>query len=129
MELTLFLAQVFGLYLIIVGSLVLLKQKTLVLVVNDFFKYNGFVFFAGIIILIMGLLLVVSHNVWEPGLAWIITLLAWGTLVKGMLYLFLPKATLAKVGRLFSKSGWHPWVGIAAIALGIYLASQGFGLS
>lgn len=128
MELTLFLAQVFGLYFIIVGSALLLKRKTLVLVVNDFFKYNGFVFFAGIIILIMGLLLVVSHNVWEPGLAWIITLLAWSTLAKGMVYLFLPKAILAKIGKLLSNRGWYLWGGIVAIVFGIYLASQGFGL-
>ncbi|MCH7529605.1 hypothetical protein IIB50_00610 [Patescibacteria group bacterium] len=128
MELTLFLAQLFGLYFIIMGSALLIKRKTLVFVINDLFKYSGFVFFTGIIILIMGLLLVLSHNVWEPGLAWIITLLAWVTLVKGMLYIFLPQAVLAKIGKRFSKNGWYPLAGIIAIAMGIYFISQGFDL-
>ena len=47
--------------------------------------------FAGVFALIVGLAIVLGHNVWSGGAApAIVTLVGWASLVKGLLILFLP---------------------------------------
>src|SRR4051812_23871920 len=48
--------------------------------------------YIGVFTLPFGLLIVLTHNVWEPGLPLIVTLLGWAWTVKGLLYLVWPQS-------------------------------------
>ena len=127
MDITLLLAQIFGLYFLIVGVVLVVRHKTLPQIINSLLTNEGLMFFAGVFILLLGLLLVLVHNSWEAGLAWIITLIAWLTLIKGVLYMLFP-SVLASIANWFNTRGLYAWGGVVAIIVGLYLTSQGFGL-
>jgi hypothetical protein len=69
----------------------------------------------------VGLLLVLSHNVWVMGWPVIITILAWMILVGGILRLFAPEYAI-KVGRRFLKEPVHITImGIINLVIGLFL--------
>jgi hypothetical protein len=79
-------------------------------------------FTIGLIAIVAGLAIILGHNMWSGGaLPVIVTLIGWGSLIKGMLSLFLPQTTLA---------GWLGGPGYEqmyylspaiSLALGLYL--------
>lgn len=78
--------------LLIVSFLPIFNYNNLLHVVKDMLANRANLFATGIITLILEIILVVAHNVWT--LAWriVITLLAWLTLIKGIMRLYFPEA-------------------------------------
>lgn len=54
---------------------------------------RSFVFLSGWILLILGLVTVLMHNVWTPDWQIIITLAGWASLLKGVTRISFPEAT------------------------------------
>ncbi len=127
MELSLFLAKVLGLYLVIVCLAVLTHRDEVEKLVKEFSKNDNrlFLFSSGAIILILGLMLVVSHNVWEPSWRGVITLLGWLTVFKGGVRLFAPNAITKSSGKII-KSGWYQILLVVFLFMGVWLAYIGF---
>ena len=129
MELSLFLAKIIGLYLVFISLAVFRHRREInALLVEEFYHNRTFVFFSGAIILILGLLVVVSHNVWELSWRGVITLLGWLTILKAIMRIFVPN-----VAKQFShnvdRGGWNSWyTAILAVSLlvGLWLAYIGF---
>jgi len=121
MELTFFLAKVIGAFLVIVGVSILLKQKSLPLLAEQFINNFYLKYFAGIMALIMGLLLVASHNLWTSPEKIIITLIGWAALLKGASLILLPENTLAGLAKICNNKTWAIIGGLVAIVLGVYL--------
>lgn len=126
MELSLFLAKVMGLYLAIVSLAVLLRRKELRQLVAAFAEDNLFIFFSGGVILILGLLVVVSHNVWEADWRGVITFLGWLTVAKGAIRLFFPEFAKNSSRKVVASTWYWPIVGLSFL-VGLWLASIGFG--
>jgi len=105
MENSIFLAKVLGLYLTIFGLLVLLRRAQVQAIVAEFLDNPPAVFLGGIIGLILGIILVVSHNIWVADWRVLITILSWIILVKGTYYLFFPKVP-TQVAKIFLGSSW-----------------------
>ena len=82
MELSVFLAKVLGLYLVIVAPAALLNRRHFPRLIKEFSDSLAMVVLSGFVALVLGLLLVVSHNVWTTDWRVIITLLGWLTLIK-----------------------------------------------
>ena len=64
MEISIFLARVFGLYLLIVGLAMLFNRKVILIAVNNMLQQPGLLFFSAIVTLILGILLLEWHNIW-----------------------------------------------------------------
>jgi hypothetical protein len=82
----------------------------------------------GVITLAAGLAMVLAHNIWSGGtLAVVVTLVGWITLVKGLLFLFLPPEMEAGffVGQLHYQQLSYLY-GAISLALGVYLTYGGF---
>lgn len=125
MELSYFLAKLFGLYLMIVCLSVLVRKDGLSTLADEFFQNRSFVFFSGALILIFGLYLVLSHNIWELSWQGVITLIGWLTVFKGIIRLFIPE----KVKNLSKKVVTSPvYTPILALFffLGVWLTYIGF---
>ena len=91
---------------------------------EEFSRSLGLVFLSGIYTLILGLLVVVSHNLWTSDWRVIITILGWTTLSKGVFLILLPQR-ISQAASISTK----PWWGIVYlifIALGTYLVYEGF---
>ena len=126
MELSIFLAKVLGLYLIIVPASVLLNRKYLPRIIEEFSRSFALIVLSGFIALVLGLLVVVSHNIWSADWRVMITILGWLTLAKGVFRIFLPH----KFSQAASMSARPWWVVVIVIfiALGGYLTYVGFSV-
>lgn len=84
-------------------------------------------FLAGLMALITGLAIVLSHNVWSGGaLPIVITLIGWTTLIKGLLLLFQSPegADRMFLGALQYERFFYVYTSVSLL-LGIYLTSMG----
>ena len=131
MELSFFLAKVWGLFLVILSFAVLSNRKHLSRIIEEFSRSFVSIFFSGIIALVLGLLMIVSHNIWSADWRVIITILGWITLLKGVSRCLFPH-NISQVASMWSKSYTSWWGGklivgvITIIALGVYLTYVGF---
>ena len=124
MEHSIFLAKVLGLYLLIVPAAVLLKRKQFAEFAKEFSDNLAIVFLSGLIALILGLLMVVSHNVWTADWRAVITFIGWLTLAKGVVRISFPEK-LATLVIDPSSTKWTLAL-IVLLGLGIYLTYIGF---
>lgn len=124
-----FLAKLFGLYLIVRGVMVLLKRRELQRTIDDFIKDSPLRWITGEMVLIVGLLLVLSHNVWEWSWRLVITVLSWIVLLKAVAFLLLPQGKFDKMFRSVSKKkNWYVIGGVICVVLGLYLVFKGAGI-
>ena len=123
---TVFLAQLFGLYCIIIAATMLPQPEAFVTIVHAFVADAPLVLIAGVFTLFGGLALVLLHNCWSGGaLPVIITLIGWLTLVKAVVLLALPSAKLVELYGGVSPT--HILIsGSLTLLLGIYLTVAGF---
>ena len=125
MDISIYLAKVFGIYLIIVPIAVLINRKHFKELLDDFSKNSSFVFFSGIIHLILGLFVVIAHNIWTNDWRIIITLLAWAGILKGIIRIMFPFKIARWVSKIKDIRKFWAWCFIM-ILLGIYLTYIGF---
>ncbi|WP_242602154.1 hypothetical protein [Legionella nagasakiensis] len=118
---TIFLATVIGWYLVIMSLLLIFKQEIIRPVMSEIMAHRALLFILAVITLILGLLLVVSHNVWVVGWPVVVTLLAWLVLLSGLIRLFFPEVA-TKMGHAFLE---HPAritvVGVVFLVIGVFL--------
>jgi len=81
-----------------------------------------------VITLTAGLAMVLAHNVWSGGtLAVVVTLCGWSTLIKGLLFLFLPSELESEfiLSVLRNPLVFYVWM-TPSLLVGIYLTYGGF---
>lgn len=128
METTIFLSQVLGLFLMIVGSAVLYRKQYMVPVIGEFAEERLTRMIMGILELLGGLFLVLAHTDWSSLPAGIITAIGYLLVIEGTAYLLLPDAAMRWVIRTFNVRMWYHLGGTLAIMLGAYLCAYGFAL-
>ncbi len=128
MELTAYLSQVLGLFLIIVGLSIMLRKRYYVPVVGEFIEDRFMRMVMGIAELLAGLFLVLAHNDWSTLAAGIITAIGWVLVIEGAAYLLVSDRTMAWVIRTFNVRTWYVVGGILSVLLGLYLALTGFAI-
>jgi hypothetical protein len=76
----------------------------------------------GLLQLPFALLVVSFHNVWH-GLPLLVTLIGWSQLLKGVLYLTVPRLGLKMLGHIsLEKAGRFVWAGLFSICLAALIA-------
>ena len=125
---TLFLSRLIGLYCILVALSMLTRRQTTVDTVTALLQNPSMMLILSVITLAAGLALVLAHNVWSGGaLAVVVTLVGWITLLKSLLFLFLPPQNEAGLflRRLHYEQLFYLY-GAFSLVLGIYLTYGGF---
>jgi uncharacterized protein YjeT (DUF2065 family) len=125
MDVSIFLAKIMGIYLVIVGLAYFFRRDFFRAVITDFYNSPALIALASIINLVIGLLVVLNHNIWEFSWKVVITILGYVSVLKGIMNLFAPE-----VGRRVSikivEKDWFVYSGVISLALGVYLLYQGF---
>lgn len=128
MELTILLSKVFGLYYLVVGLMMLLRRGWFKSVVTAFVESPALRFFAGILMLIGGFFIIVSHQDWSNLPAGFISLLGWAIAVKAILYMNLSNNAVKKWTGWFKINGVSGVVwSLLVVVIGLYLTNFGFG--
>ena len=125
MDISIYLARVFGIYLVVACVAMLINRKHLSKILQDFSNSMGLVVFSGFIHLFLGLLVVVAHNVWAPDFRGLVTLMGWAGVVKGGLRLLAP-TKISRLGEEFAGGKKLIVWGLVWLAVGIYLLYSGF---
>ena len=89
MDIPIFLARLWGSFFMIFGAL-FIGARYLGKVI-DMTDDKAFVISTGYITMLMGLVTVILHNVWELSWRLAITLLGWSTLIKGIMKIGFPE--------------------------------------
>jgi uncharacterized membrane protein HdeD (DUF308 family) len=125
--LELFIAKLFGLYLIIMGALVLTKKKSIMPAIMDIAKNRALTLLLGALELAAGLAIVLVFQEVSMTPVGLIALIGYMMIVEGIVYLALPVKQVQKMVRSFGNRQWFMASGIVAVLAGIYLAGYGFG--
>ena len=125
MDLSIFLAKALGIWMTISGVALLKNPESIKTIGHELAKEKMPLFISGMFALLIGILLVVSHNVWLLGWPLWITLLGWASLIKGISFLVFPNESktfavwyINKVNIRYSSTLY--------IALGLFLCWKGF---
>lgn len=126
MDLTLLLIQVIGIYMLVGGASALFRPDRARRAMEEVSKSYILPYFDGALALIVGLLIVLTHNVWEGLAATIVTLVGWVAVIEGVAMMLLPQNSLARLARYFSSPSIIKAWSVVAIVIGAYLTYTGF---
>jgi hypothetical protein len=113
--------------LLVVGASVLLQRAVFIAVLNDLIENRTALFMTGLVLLLLGLFVVLVHNVWNAGfLPLILTLIGWLLVLRGLLSMFVPGHEIARLVRLLKFDEFSWLYASAIVALGAYLTWAGF---
>lgn len=116
-----FLAAVLGWYLVIVSLLLLVRREIIVTAMKELMGQRALMLFVGIITLIIGLLMVLSHNVWVMGWPVIVTVFAWLILIGGLFRLYCPDTVYKIWSKMLDKSELFIINGVISLLIGLFL--------
>jgi hypothetical protein len=126
MENAIFIARIFGLCYLIIGAGLLFNRKAFQRVMEDFCKNAALVFFAGVFALVVGIVIILAHNVWVAHWSVIITIIGWAGLIKGIWIIVFPDS-VSKFMQAYQKNEKFLLVhSFVALAFGVVLAFFGF---
>ncbi|MCL5128267.1 MULTISPECIES: hypothetical protein [unclassified Algibacter] len=94
MDNSIFLAKFWGWYLIIFFFILSLNPKRIKQVFTDL-KGEQFLIVSSFLAIIIGLLNILFHNIWEPNWKLIITLIGWSSLFIGLALFIFPKRAVS----------------------------------
>ncbi len=125
MCLSIFLAQVIGIYLFLISLAMLVHQHRFKKTMSDLLGNITLITLTGVTMLVLGLLIVVDHNIWIPDWPVLITIIGWILVLQGLMRLFVPDAFIKMAkdmqGKIIYTLGC--WV---RLFIGIYLIWAGF---
>ncbi len=119
MESTLIIAKVLGVYFIVSGLFVALRQRSLAIVLRDLFAHRALTYLLGVFMVLSSASLIFTRSVEPVGLEFVITLILWAILLKGVVYIFAPEVLQRSVRRMSRLT--YSLLGLLIVAVGYYL--------
>ena len=126
METSFFLAKLIGPVLIVIGLGLLVKQSDFREMATDFLSSRAMIFLAGLLTLVTGLAIVLTHNVWVFNWPVIITILGWLSIVGGVFRILFPDSVQSMGTNMLDKPAMMTVSGIIQIVLGLWLCYVGY---
>jgi hypothetical protein len=125
MDTSLFLAKFWGWYLLIFFFVLSFNLRRIQQIFEDL-KDQKFLILAAFAAIIIGLLNILFHNIWELSWKFIITILGWTSLFIGLGLFVFPEPTTRKLAVLNLK--FVQTIYVLLFLLGIFLLNMGYGL-
>ncbi len=126
MDITLFLAQVIGIYFLVAGVGALLNPARMKRAMQEAKRSYLLPYLDGAVALIVGLLIVLNHNVFDGLLETLISLIGWVAVLEGVLMLLLPQKTISSIMEAFMGAHLSRIIGVASVVLGLFFVYHGF---
>jgi ABC-type bacteriocin/lantibiotic exporter with double-glycine peptidase domain len=97
-----------------VSPLALLCNHGLIKKIFIFADNDLTIFFGGILIFIIGVASVLSHNIWSVNWGLVITILGWVAIIKGIMLLFWP-TMVRKINDKLRNKEWMPYLYLSVV--------------
>ena len=85
MQTSIFLARLLGPAMLVIATGLIVNRASYRALVREFIASPALIYIAGLLALVAGLAIVLTHNVWVMGWPVIITLFGWASLIGGIL--------------------------------------------
>jgi len=125
METTIFLSRLIGLFCLVMGAS-MLKRNMMMDIFHELARQRSLSYVMGVLMLVMGLLLALTHTTWNSALEIVITLIGWGILAEAAKHLFSSKESVARYMGMLENKKIYYLIAVGYLTLGAYLAFQGF---
>jgi uncharacterized protein YjeT (DUF2065 family) len=108
------IASILGVYLVVSGLFLILRSKTVPMLLHDFLEHRAVMYLAGACLLLVGGLIVFGEykELW-------VRIVGWAVLIKGIMYILTPEQ-FKKLSKKFGK-GSVKFLGVVSVALGVWL--------
>lgn len=126
MDVTMFLAKSMGLFFVIYSLSMLLHPENFISIVAGIFHNASIQFIVAYNLLIIGIMLVVSHNIWDGTWVMVVTIVSWLLFLKGFLYIMFPKSINALTQAIMKEKQWFYIDAAINLLVGLYLSYMGF---
>jgi hypothetical protein len=126
MQTSVFLAQLIGPLLLVMGVGMAANADSYRTMAQEFLASRALIYIAGLLAFVPGLAIVLVHNVWVFDWRVIITLLGWLAVIGGIFRLVAPAQVQAMGSAMLARRGWLTGGGIAVAALGAVLTVLGY---
>lgn len=120
MNLTIFFAQIWGPVLLAVGLGIFLSRAYYVGIYRDLQKTAFTNLTYGMFSMAIGIAQVSLHNAWNTLPQVLVSLISWGLLVKGAVFIIAP-AAVDRAGDRWVNLNFIPLAGVATLVIGGYL--------
>ena len=124
MELSNFLAEIWGISIAIVSLALLVKEKHLKRLFASMETEEGFFMF-GVVSLVVGIATILSHNIWVKNWQVVITIFGYISLIKGLSLLFVPEFAKSQMKKM-ENSQALPFALLVSVFIGLALTYFGF---
>jgi uncharacterized membrane protein len=124
MALSNYLAEIWGISMVVIALALLIKEKHLKRLFSKIENEES-LFCWGLASFVIGLAMVLSHNIWVKNWQVVITIFGWASLLKGLAMLFLPEYTKSYAKKIENKD-WLPIALVVVIFVGLALTYFGF---
>ncbi|MDD3722715.1 MAG: hypothetical protein PHW92_09565 [Lutibacter sp.] len=124
-ETSIFLAKFWGWYLIIFFLILSFNPKRIVQVIKDL-EDQKFVIVISFVAIVIGLLNILFHNIWEDDWRLIITIIGWIALFIGLSLFIFPKRTALWLDYLNIK--FVQVLYMMLFFIGLFLLNMGYGI-
>ncbi|NNM59489.1 MAG: hypothetical protein HKM04_06690 [Legionellales bacterium] len=125
MDNSIFLAKAFGLYFLIVGLIMCIRGDRMRPAMIEFADHHGLFLFGAVITLILGIILVLSHNDWVKNWTVLVTIMSWIIFVSGISRLLFAECHQGMLRKMSNHAHFRLF-GILPIILGIIFLYLGF---
>jgi len=119
-----YLALLFGTYIIAVSIPMIVNQKRLVGMMEDFIDSPPLIFLTGVLALMGGISVICFHNIWTADWRSLITLFGWVAAIEGVLMIVIPDPLIRFAKSVLAKSSLISVLGLAYLALGAFFISR-----
>ena len=126
METSVFIARIFGLCYLIIGAGFMFNRKAFGQVMEDFCKNAALVFYGGVLALVIGVVIILTHNVWVANWTVMITIIGWLGFIKGIWMIAFPDTVPAFMQAYKKNESLLTVHSIGALILGVVLTFFGF---
>ena len=126
MATSVFLAQLIGPVMLVIGLAAFANQRGFRDMALEFMASPALMFLSGLLIMPAGLAIVLTHNVWTADWRVLVTLFGWLNAIGGALRLFGP-LFVVKAGHAMQKKPWFPSIAAAVwTVIGLLLCFFGY---
>jgi hypothetical protein len=127
MPTSIFLARLLGVPLLVIGAAMLLNQAYYRALIGEVIASKAGFYVASALGVIVGLAIVLAHNVWTADWRVLITLFGWFHFLRGVVSVLFPAQAMAFAARHIAGSQRVPLVpGSVAIVLGLIFCFYGY---
>jgi hypothetical protein len=126
MALSRYLAKLIGPLFLAIGVGLVFNTATYRTMAEQFLANYALIYLSGLVALVVGIAIVLAHNVWTGDWRVIITILGWLAILGGIIRIVFPQFVASIGMSMFHASAMPHVAGVAVIVLGAVLSYFGY---